>query len=111
MAPCRQLQAAAATEATAEAASTTSNSDLFAGMVVPRADSSVKVGQLAEHLEPFIDLFAGQLLQPLRSEALHRKRSHHAAVEHRPPEHSRGQLLLRRQVAEEPAGEAISGAR
>src|SRR5882757_4207524 len=51
-----------------------------------------KVRDLAEELEALIDLLLGDVLQALRAEALHSKRTHHAAIEHRGTEDRRRKL-------------------
>ena len=50
------------------------------------------------------------ILQPLRAEPFNRKRSHHAAIEHRRAENRRRQLRLRREISIEAAGKRVSRA-
>src|ERR1035438_2706642 len=101
MAPCRQLQATAATEAAAQETSTASHSTRAMGF-------SVNVSQLAEESEAVVDLLAGKGLQPLGAKALACERAHHAAVKHGAAIGGRSEFGLRSQVAKESAGKAIS---
>src|SRR5438105_6976971 len=101
MAPCRQLQAAANREAAAHPASTASHSARV-------TRSSIKVSQLAEHSESFIDLFARELLQALGAKPLYGERAHYTAVKHGATEYAGSELFLRSQVAKEAAREAVA---
>src|ERR1039457_4979608 len=56
----------------------------------------VKVRNLPEDFKARVNLFARHGLQTLRAEAFDRKRSHHAAIEHRPAKDRGGQFRLRR---------------
>src|SRR5215467_10793899 len=67
--------------------------------------------QFAEYLESAIDLFTCQILQPLRAKSLHRKRSHHPAIEECPLQHFAIHLSLRGDVAHESARKRIARSR
>ena len=71
---------------------------------------SVKVRELAEDDEAFVNLLAGELLEALGSEALAGVGAHDAAVEHGAAEDGRSELGLRGEVAEEAAGKAVASA-
>src|ERR1700751_3003404 len=73
--------------------------------------ASVQVREFAEERKALVNLLRIELLQAIRSEALHRKRAHHSTVEPRLLERRRRQILLRRQVPEETARERIPRAR
>ena len=49
------------------------NEPFLAGRTWPRMGCSVKVGQLAEEGEAVVDLLAGELLEALGAESLHRE--------------------------------------
>src|SRR6185312_4796712 len=78
--------------------------------IASSAGRSFQVRQLAEDLKAGVNFFAGEQLQTLGAEALHRKRSHHAAVEQSTLQSFAGQLSLRGEVSHEAAGKGISGA-
>src|SRR5271155_2124455 len=69
---------------------------------------SVKVREFAEERKAFINLLRIELLQAFRAEALHGKRTHHSAIEHRLLESRRRQLFLRSEITEEPPCERIA---
>ena len=66
--------------------------------------------ELAEESEALIDLLPRELLHLFRTEALHRKGAHDAAVEHGEFEGMQGDFRLRSKIAEEAAGEGIARA-
>jgi len=68
-----------------------------------------QVRQFAEYLKARINFSARKILQPLRTEAFHGKRSHHATVKQGALQHLAINLALRRDVAHEPAGKGIAG--
>src|ERR1700733_14780865 len=69
---------------------------------------SVKVGELTEESEALIDLLSRERLHLFRTEALHRKGAHDAAIEHGLFESLQGDPRLRGKIAEESAGERIA---
>src|SRR6185437_5430162 len=73
------------------------------------AARSFQVGQLTEDLKARVNFFAGQRLQALGAKTLHRKRSHHPAVEERAFQDFAAQFSLRGDVTHEAAGKRIAG--
>src|ERR1019366_3965751 len=71
----------------------------------------VKMRNLPEQFKPRVNLLARHRLQALGAEALARKRSHYAAIEHRPAKHRRRQLRLRCEIPVEPSCKRIARAR
>src|SRR5580658_6900262 len=63
--------------------------------------------QLAQMLDALIGVRTRRALQTLRTEALHSKGAHGAAVEHRATEDFGRKLALRRNVTVETAGERV----
>src|SRR5882757_7847909 len=92
--------AEAARAAAADAADLEALDDLDARML--------KVRNLPEKVEAFVNLLPRHVLQTFGSEAFHRERTHHAAIEHRLAKDRRGQLRLRCKVAIEAAGKRIA---
>ncbi len=68
----------------------------------------VKMRDLPEEVEAFVDLFARYVLQTLGAEAFDSERAHDAAVEHCGAKDSGGELGLRGEVAVEAAGEGVA---
>ena len=66
--------------------------------------------QFAKDLEAGINFFAGEGLQAFGTKTLHRKRSHHPAVEESPLQDFAVQLFLRGDVSHESAGERVTRA-
>src|SRR5450755_2391044 len=79
---------------------------------VPSAESaepSFQVGQLTEDLKASLNFFAGERLQTLGAETLHRKRSHHAAIEERALQYFAAQFSLRCDISHEATGKRVAG--
>src|SRR5215471_15870052 len=65
--------------------------------------------EFAEYLKSRINFLARQRFKTFRPKALHRKRSHHPAVEKRPLDHLAVQVFLGSDVPHESSGERIAG--
>ena len=61
-----------------------------------------------ERLEPLVDLWVIESIDAFRAKFLDVERRHHRTVNHRPPHRFRSDLILRSEIAHEPAGERIA---
>src|ERR1700730_1433832 len=65
--------------------------------------------QFTEYLKARVNFLARKILQPLRPEAFHGKRSHYTAVKQGALQHLAIDLALRRDVSHESSGKRIAG--
>src|ERR1700761_1713800 len=105
-------QKESATRARANAPQATSRvscpmASLSVGAAVPR--TSIKMRKLAEESEPLIDLLSRERLHLFRTEALHSKGAHHAAIKHGALKVVECNFLLGGQVSEETSSKGIAG--